>query len=81
MRRNAIREAVLNQLGCGRDMITACLWQSTSNLGEEESEDKCHASAVDHCERAGLYVCVDSEVTGLKPDEGPQGMYTPLIYA
>ena len=58
MRRTAIREAVLIRLVCGRDMIIDCLWQGTSDLGEEEGEDKCHGSAVDHCERVGLYVYV-----------------------
>ena len=35
-------------------MITTCLWQGTRDLDEEEGEDKCHSSVVEHCERVGL---------------------------
>ena len=58
VRQTAVREAVLIRLGCGRNMIITCLWQGTSDLSEEEREDKCHGSAIDHYERVRLYVYV-----------------------
>lgn len=55
---NAVLRIVMREIRSrrlGGDMIAASLWEGTSDLREEECEDKCNGE--DHCERT---------VTGLR---------------